>query len=226
MVELFLPMLHVSTGITMSSCCNLEITNLQMRKALWIALSINLFVFCCQFIFAVIAHSSALLADSIDMVGDVLAYGVSLYALNRGGHWLNNAAFLKGIFITVLAGIVLFDAIEKIFFIEPMPSYHFMLIFSLLGLLTNGICLSLLVSYRDENLNMKSVWVCSRNDIVVNFSVICTSILVYYYQSQWPDVIVGIGLGIFLLYSGLNIVILSIDKLGISSKFLERKMLI
>jgi cation diffusion facilitator family transporter len=184
-----------------------------MRKVLWIALWVNTIVFIVQLTAAIMANSSALLADSIDMIGDVMAYAISLYAFNRGDRWISRASLFKGIIIAVLAIIVFIDASKKIFIIEPIPSSHLMLIFSVVGLTANSFCLWLLTKYRDENLNMKSVWICSRNDILVNVSVIIAAILIYYFNSQWPDVIVGLSLSVILLYSAYHITQLSIKRI-------------
>lgn len=197
----------------MTDCCTLEIRSEKIRKVLWIALWINLIVFSGQLLGAIIANSSALLADSFDMIGDVMAYAISLYAFNRGEKWGAKAALFKGIIIVVLASIVVLDASKKFFIIEFIPSFSLMIIFSLIGLAANGFCLWLLTTYRDENLNMKSVWMCSRNDVLVNLSVMLTALLVYFFKSQWPDVIIGLLLAMILLYSAYHIIVVAIKNL-------------
>jgi len=197
----------------MSNCCDLEIHNKKALKVLWIALWINLFVFIIQFVAAKIANSTALFADSFDMMGDVFAYAISIYAFSRGEKAATKAALYKGLLICLLAFFVFLDAFKKMFYYELLPSSTIMLIFSVLGLITNGFCLWLLTSYKDANLNMKSVWLCSRNDILANLAVILTAILVFYFHSRWPDVIVGLLLGLVLLKSGYYIIKLSINKL-------------
>lgn len=198
----------------MSNCCEIEVKNNDMRKVLWITLWINLIVFFGQFTAAIISHSSSLLADSIDMLGDVFAYAISIYAFNRGERWGARAALIKGVIIALFACFVFIDVVKKILFIEPYPAFDLMLIFSFIGLIANGICLWLLTAFRDENINMQSVWICSRNDILVNLSVIVTAILVYLFKSQWPDIIVGLSLALVLISSGYNIVRLSLAKLS------------
>lgn len=193
----------------MKDCCSLEVRSKKMHKVLWIALWINLIVFNGQLFAAIIANSSALLADSIDMIGDVFAYAISIYAFNRGEKWIAKAAFFKGIIIFILACIVVIDISKKIFISEAVPLPHLMIIFSSIGLVANGFCLWLLTTYKEENLNMKSVWICSRNDILVNLSVILTGILVYFFKSQWPDVIIGLIIAILLLYSAYHIIVVS-----------------
>lgn len=194
----------------MSDCCQLEIRNNKILKILWIVLLINLIVFFGQFSAAIIANSSSLLADSIDMLGDVLAYSISIYAFNKGEKWGARASLFKGTIIFILASVVLLDVTKQIFTVEIVPNSNLMLIFSLIGLVANSICLWLLTTYQNDNLNMKSVWICSRNDIFVNLSVIFTAILVSYFQSKWPDIIVGSALAVILFKSAIHIVTLSI----------------
>ena len=194
----------------MPDCCKIEIKNNKIISILWIVLWINLSVFFVQFIAAIIAHSSSLLADSIDMMGDALAYAVSIYVFNKGNKWGAAASLCKGIIIFILASIILFHAAQQIYISALVPASNLMLIFSLVGLSANCVCLWLLNSYQDNNLNMKSVWICSRNDIIVNVSVIFTAGLVFYFQSKWPDIIVGLILTIILYKSAIHVIRLSI----------------
>lgn len=198
----------------MANCCTIEIRNKQILKTLWIVLYINLIVFFIQFTAAIIANSSSLLADSFDMMGDFLAYAISIYAFNKGEKWGARASFVKGIIILLLAAFVLFDVIKQIYIDEALPTSSLMLIFSLIGLCANSLCLWLLSAYQNESINMKSVWICSRNDILVNISVFITAILVYIFQSRWPDVIVGLALALVLIHSSFEVLKLSIKELN------------
>lgn len=197
----------------MKDCCELEIRNKKIFKTLWIVLLINLIIFFAQFIAAIIANSSSLLADSIDMIGDALAYAISIYAFNKGEKWGARASLVKGCIIFILACVVLLDAAKQVFISELVPASNLMLIFSLLGLGANSVCLWLLTTYQYDSLNMKSVWLCSRNDILVNLSVIFTAGLVFYFQSKWPDIIVGLALTIILFKSAIHIMKLSLSVL-------------
>lgn len=201
------------TGKIMSDCCKIEIKTKKTIKTLWIVLWINFVVFFVQFIAATIANSSSLLADSIDMMGDTLAYAISLYVINKGVKWEATASLCKGIIIYILACIILFNVIKQTVVSEMIPASNLMLIFSLIGLCANSVCLWLLNTYQNNNLNMKSVWICSRNDILVNLSVIITAGLVYYFQSKWPDIIVGLVLTILLFKSASHIIKLSMSVL-------------
>lgn len=188
----------------MADCCEIQ-TNIK-KRILWIVLWINLIVFGAQFTAAIVAHSSALLADSFDMIGDAFAYALSIFAIARGSRWLARAALFKGIIIIVFASLVLIDAIIKIFAFKLIPSSLLMIIFGIVGLIANSVCLYLLTSHRDDDINMRSVWIRARNDILGNIAVLITAFLVFLFVSRWPDIIVGITLAIILLHSGYTII--------------------
>ena len=194
----------------MSGCCT---PNNLKRKVLWLVLWINAVAFAAQFAAAIIAHSSALLADSLDMLGDMLAYAISLYALARGQQWLAKAALYKGLIILCFASAILISSLNKITLQQILPSSTLMLIFGGLGLIANCYCFYLLSSHRNTDINMRSVWICARNDIMVNCSVLITAYLVYLLQSRWPDIIVGTGLALILLHSGFGIIRSSLQQL-------------
>lgn len=196
----------------MKNCC--EVQN-NKRRILWIVFWVNLIVFGGQFTAAIIAHSTALFADSIDMIGDVIAYGISIYVISRGEKALAIAALCKGVIIAFLATIVFIDALLKIFIFEAVPSSIIMVIFSVIGLCANGFCLWILTQDRNSDINMRSVWLCARNDILGNISVLITACLVYYFQSRWPDIIVGTMLAIVLLHSAITIIRLAKNKLNL-----------
>lgn len=198
----------------MKDCCQLEIHNKKVIKTLWIVLWINLIIFFVQFSAAIIANSSSLLANSIDMIGDVLAYAISIYTFNKGEKWNAGVSLVKGMIVFMFACFVLLDAIKQIFVPEGVPTSNLMLIFSLLALGANSICLWLLTTYQNDSLNMKSVWICSRNDILVNLSVIFTAGLVFYFRSRWPDIIIGLALTVVLFKSAIHIMKLSIPVLN------------
>lgn len=190
----------------MGKCCFVEIKSQKTKRVLWIVLWINLIVFFAQFSAAFIAHSNALLADSFDMIGDVITYAISLYALTRDDNWRTKAAFVKGIIILILASLVLFDALFKIISYEVLPVAKLMLYFSVLGLIANGICLGLLTQLRHEDINMRSVWLCARNDVVGNLSVLLAAFLVYVFAKPWPDILMGVVLAIIMYQSAIFII--------------------
>lgn len=187
----------------MGDCCqnkDEEILELQLkqRKVLIIVLLLNAIMFFVEFSYGVISNSTALMADSLDMLGDAIVYALGLYVVAKGPKWKAVSAILKGFIMIIFGLYVLFEAILKIQR-DVLPESSIMGPIAVLALIVNLICLYLLFAHKDDDINMSSTWVCSRNDIVANTSVIAASALVWYFQTKWPDIIVGIALsGLFL----------------------------
>ena len=197
----------------MGDCCKIDPENLQKKRVLIWVLIINSIVFFAQFTAAVIAHSSSLLADSLDMLGDAITYAVSLYAAGRGGRWLAKAALLKGFIIAFFSLIIYADVIYKLVYSSILPKAGLMTVFSIVGLISNGICLYLLTSHRTKDINMYSTWICARNDIIANISVLVTAGLTVLTLSRWPDIVIGTGLATVLFYSAIMILKVSVKEL-------------
>ncbi|AMG75182.1 MULTISPECIES: cation transporter [Sphingomonadales] len=165
-------------------------TKRDQRRVLIIVMAINFAMFIVEFSGGVVAQSSALMADSIDMFGDGVVYALSLYALHRGAQWEAGAAIVKGIIIFVFGAAVLWEIADKIVNGVP-PSSSLMLLFGGTALAANVVCLALLWRFRNRNVNMSSTFECSRNDVVSNFGVIVAAGLVHMSGSVWPDIVVG-----------------------------------
>src|SRR5687768_18293967 len=114
-----------------------------------------------------IAGSAALIADSGDMLGDAIVYGISLYALGRSDRWHAGAALVKSAFILLLGLGVVVQVGTKLAYGVP-PASDLMLAFGTLALLANLVCLRLLWRFRSDNVNMSSTFECSRNDVIAN----------------------------------------------------------
>ena len=162
---------------------------------------------------ALIADSWALLADSLDNLGDALTYGLSLYAVTRGAAVKARVALFKGVLILLAALAVAGQIIYRLF-VPGVPVFELMGIFSLLGLAANSICLFLLWRHRQEDVNMSSVWECSRNDIASNISVFIAAGAVWLTGSGWPDIAVAIGLTMLLLRSAVRVISSALAELG------------
>lgn len=154
---------------------------------------------------ALYGKSTALLADSLDNLGDALTYGISLYAVSRSATVKAKVALFKGglIFLTALA---LAAQITYKLFVPSLPVFEVMGIFSLLGLAANSLCLFLLWRHRHEDVNMSSVWECSRNDIASNLSVFVAASAVWFTGSGWPDIVVALGLVWLLMRSAIRVI--------------------
>lgn len=193
----------------MSDCCGnaaCEISKLhdRQRATLRAVLGINLGMFAVEITAGLMAASTALLGDSLDMLGDALAYGFSLFVVGRHAGWKARAAYLKGGIMAVFGLFVLVQAGYK--FMNPeIPHYETIGLVGLLAFAANAACLTLLWRHRGEDVNMRSVWLCSRNDIIANLAVILAAAGVWLSASQWPDLIVGLGIAALFLHSSVEV---------------------
>jgi len=174
------------------------------RRVLLIVMLINLAMFAAEFGFGVIARSSAMMADSVDMLGDAIVYALSLYAMTRGPRWEAGAAITK-------AGIILAFAIG--IFVETMfkiaagvtPSSRIMLSVTMIALIANLACLVLLWRFRNLNVNMSSTFECSQNDVLANVGVIVAGLLVAWTGAAWPDILVGFIIAVLFVRSAFRV---------------------
>ncbi len=195
----------------MSGCCDnhcaLGAVPGRQRKTLRIVLGINAVMFLVVAVAALYGRSTALLADSLDNLGDALTYGLSLYAVSRGTAIKAKVALFKGWLIFLAACAVAAQIVYRVF-VPSTPVFEVMGAFSLLGLVANSLCLYLLWRHRHEDVNMSSVWECSRNDIMANLAVFVAAGAVWLTGSGWPDIVVALGL-VWLLLRSANRVITS-----------------
>jgi Co/Zn/Cd efflux system component len=175
-----------------------------IRRVLIIVLAINSAMFVLEFTAGIIAHSAALMADSMDMLGDALVYAVSLYALDRSARWRAGAALFKGGFILLLGLGVVYQIAVKMLFGVP-PSSILMLVFGGLALVANLACLRLLWRFRADNVNLSSTFECSRNDVIANTGVIAAAGGVALLDSPWPDIAVAVVIAFLFLKSAFRV---------------------
>lgn len=176
-------------------CCqnkSVELAALTQRqsKTLWIVLGVNAVMFALELLTGIWSNSLALTGDSLDMLGDTIAYGSSLYVINRGSKSQAKSALLKG-GIMFLSAIAVFSRAIYQAFSPTTPELQIMSVVGFLALGANLFCLLLLSQHRRDNLNMSSVWLCSRNDIIANLCVLLAAGLVWVSGSSWPDLAVG-----------------------------------
>lgn len=193
----------------MSGCCDqdcsIDALRDRQRGTLRAVLAINAVMFLVIVIAALYAHSSALLADSLDNLGDALTYALSLYAVSRGAVAKARVALFKGFLILLAALLVSAQVIYKLY-VPSMPVFEIMGAFSLLALAANTLCLYLLWRHRHDDVNMSSVWECSRNDVAANLSVLLAAGGVWLTAAGWPDTVVAIGLLLLLLRSAMRVI--------------------
>lgn len=205
----------------MAPCCdnNCAVDALHKRqrgtliKVLWI----NAVMFIAIATAAFYGKSTALLSDSLDNLGDALTYSLSLFAVSKGITTKARVALFKGVLIFIAASLVVAQIIHRL--VNPvLPSYEIMSIFSFAGLVANGLCLFLLWRHRHEDINMSSVFECSRNDIASNLSVILAAIGVWIFNSGVPDIIVATLLAALLLNSSARVIKGALSELAKSNK--------
>ncbi|HWU96787.1 MAG TPA: cation transporter [Sphingomonas sp.] len=177
----------------------------EQRRVLTIVLVINAAMFFLEFGAGVIAGSAALMADAVDMLGDALVYGLSLYALARSDRWKGGAALAKGVFILAFGIGILIDIAVKLQSGIP-PSSTLMLGFGTLALAANLLCLRLLWRFRTQDVNMASTFECSRNDVVSNIGVLVAAGSVALFASPWPDILVGAAIATLFLRSAFSVI--------------------
>lgn len=174
------------------------------RRVLIIVMAINFVMFVLEFGAGIVARSSALMADSVDMFGDAVVYALSLYALSRGPRWEAGAALAKGGIILVFGAAVIVEIVDKIANGVP-PSSSLMMIFGGIALIANLSCLALLWRFRNQNVNMSSTFECSRNDVASNVGVLVAAGLVAFTGSAWPDIAVGSVIALIFLRSAWKV---------------------
>lgn len=198
----------------MDACCEQkaeEVNTLrgEHRSVLVIVLVINAVLFFVEAVAGLVAQSTALLADSLDMLGDSLVYGFSLYVLWRSAEWKALAAILKGVVMAVFGLGVLMEVAYKLL-AGAVPNAATMGIVGVLVLVGNGVCFLFLLRHRSDDLNMRSTWLCSRNDIVANLSVLIAAGGVAYFRSNWPDIVIGGVIGCLFLRTAVEVLTASI----------------
>src|SRR5688572_948601 len=150
----------------MKQCCDVRTdVPAAQRRMLYAVLSINSVMFIAELVGGLVAHSTSLVADSVDMLGDAIVYGVSLYAIERGARWQARAALLKGaIMATFGAGVLVEAGVKLVRGVAPVASV--MMGVGVLALLANASVLAILWRHRGDDVNMRSAWLCSRNDVI------------------------------------------------------------
>jgi cation diffusion facilitator family transporter len=201
----------------MADCCEdkaCAVEALQKRQSstLKIVLAINAVMFVVELAAGLIAASTALLSDSLDNLGDALTYGLSLYAVSRGARSKARAALFKGGLI-LTAGLFVLGQVVYRTIVPTLPMFETMGVISLLALVGNGSCLALLWKHREEDINMTSVWECSRNDIASNVAVFIAAGGVWLTRSAWPDLLIGVILALLFLRSAARVLRSAITEL-------------
>ena len=190
-------------------CCNEEDIasqglQLRQKRMLWAVLAINAVMFLAEFSAGLVAGSTALLGDSLDMLGDTMVYTLSLLVLHRGARWKALSAGVKGAIMLGFGVIVLAEALYKMV-AGATPTSWLMMVVGAVALAANLACLVLLTRHRQDDVNMRSAWICSRNDLFANTGVIAAGALVWVSGSVWPDVLVGTAIAALFVASACGV---------------------
>ena len=177
----------------------------RQRRVLWTVLVINVLIFLGEFGSGWWGHSTALQSDSLDSLGDAIVYGVSLIVVGGSLRARSGAALLKGVVQLAFAGLILVEVVHKwVDGSAPIPTI--MAWAAGLALVANGACLLLLSPFRSHDLNMRSVWLCSRNDVVGNAAVLLTTGLIALTHAFWLDWVLGGAVALLFAVPGVRIV--------------------
>lgn len=174
------------------------------RRALWIALVVNAGMFAVEFVGGTWTGSTSVLADSVDFFGDAANYGVSLLVLGMASHWRSRAALLKALCMGAFGVFVLGKTAWSIS-TGTVPQPAAMGIIGALALVANLSVAGLLYAYRSGDANMRSVWLCTRNDAIGNVAVMLAAAGVFGTQSGWPDWIVAALMGALALSAAISV---------------------
>ena len=174
------------------------------HRTLIALLAINGFMFFAELGFGLYAQSTGLIADSLDMLADSLVYGISLYAVGRAVSSKYFAAKLSGWLQLALALGALFEVVRR-FFEGSEPLSNFMMAVSAVAFSANLFCLWLISKHRHGGVHMKASWIFSSNDVIANLGVILAGALVYWTNSNIPDLVIGLIISGFVASGAVRI---------------------
>ncbi len=177
----------------------------RQRRVLWIVLAINAAMFVVEIVSGWYAGSAALLADALDFLADSAAYGLTLYVLGKSMRWKASAALIKGAGMGAFGLWIVFETARRALHPE-LPDGSVMLGVSGLALAANLFSAALLFWYRGDDVNMRSVWLCSRNDAIANLAVMAAAGGVLASATAWPDLAVGAMIASLEISAGWSII--------------------
>lgn len=188
----------------MSGCdCGKDAVGLEQRTLIAL-LTINGVMFVAEVMVGWIAESTALLADSLDMLADATVYGIALYAASRSGGTQRTAARVSGVLQIALGLGVLVEVIRRTLF-GSEPTSHLMIGAGAVALVANLICLRLIAKHREGGAHMRASWIFSKNDVIANTGVIVAGLLVMALGSRVPDLVVGSIVAAVVIRGGVQI---------------------
>jgi Co/Zn/Cd efflux system component len=190
------------------------------KRALWVVIAINAVMFAVEMAAGALAGSQALKADALDFLGDTITYAISLFVIGRSVRARASAALFKGLGLAVM-GLWVFGSTLWQVFVLGQPNPSIMGIIGFLALAANLSSVAVLMRYRDGDSNVRSVWVCSRNDAIGNVAVITAAGLVAITGTAWPDLVVAALMAGLFLWSSAQIIRQAVGELRHNSSGLR-----
>lgn len=183
----------------MSGCgCEIEIKDQEQKAVLYWLLGINAVMFIIEMSVGLLADSTALIADSLDMLADAVVYGVGIYAVGKTVVHKANAAKVSGYFQLALGLLILFDIARRATF-GSGPESMLMMGMGGVALIANVICLAIIRKQKNGEVHMRASWIFSANDVIANIGVILAGVMVYLFDTRWPDLVIGFIVSIVVL---------------------------
>ncbi|RPG29323.1 MAG: cation transporter [Muricauda sp. TMED12] len=180
------------------------------RKLLWTVLGINFAFFLIEMATGIISKSMGLVADSLDMLADSFVYGISLIAVGGTISRKKQIAKLAGYFQITLAIVGFIEVLRRFFGAELLPDFSTMIVVSIFALIANGICLYILQrSKSKDEAHMKASMIFTSNDLIINLGVIIAGLLVNWFNSNKPDLIIGTIVFVLVIQGAFRILKLS-----------------
>jgi Co/Zn/Cd efflux system component len=175
-------------------------TSARYRRVLWIGLLVNLAMFMIEIVAGWKGGSVSLLADAVDFFGDGVNFAASIFALTLAAVWRSRVALYKG-YVMFAYGVFIVGRAVWAGFYGATPEHELMGYIGVLALMANVSVAILLYAYREGDANMRSVWICTRNDAIGN-----VLILVFGTGTRWPDLVVAAMMGALAVVSGINVI--------------------
>lgn len=189
----------------MTDCGSHQVaTTKKEQKVLTIALLLNALMFIIGMIAGVLAQSTALIADSLDMLADTLAYALGLWAVGRAASFKVIIARFSGGLLLLLGSGVLFEVGRRMW-LGSSPESSIMIGVACLSLVINTVVLKLLQKFRKGEVHLRATWIFTRADVIANIGVIFSGILVILTKSRYPDLIVGFAIGLYVIKEAIEI---------------------
>lgn len=206
----------------MSGCgCEVELKDNQQKTVLYWLLAINATMFVFEIGFGWLSESTALIADSLDMLADAIVYAIALYAVGKSIQHKANAALVSGYFQLGLGVLILMDIARRLYG-ESEPHSWFMIGVGMVALVANMICLILIRKHNNDEVHMRASWIFSANDVIANLGVVIAGILVMVLEQRRPDIVIGCIISVLILRGAYRILTDAKQELASAQKTCEK----